>query len=438
MSSSPRPVDGWRSAMKIIRSLLSMTAAAGIAVLAAQPALAATTTLYVDNTNPACSNSGPGSLTTPYCTIGAAAAVAVAGQTVEVVGGTYRESVSVPRSGTPTAQLVFTAHPGVTITGGKNGFKLSGRSYVTVTGFTITVTTDAGIQATNSTQLTITANDVSRAGIPVSDSIARGITLSGTTNSVVSGNVTHHNTDAGIGITSSSTGNVVSYNESYANARQYTRAAAGIDVRSSPNNLINANRLHDNEDSGLNIWSGSTGTVGVNNVAWRNGDHGIDVHSNNDAVVVANTVYANYDSGIEMTGSLNTRLANNVTVDNGINSARTSGQIRADTNSAPSTVLDYDLLYLSVPTSKTTVFLDWGGVKYTSLSAFQAATGREPHGIQANPSFVDATVDDLHLRSDSPAIDTGDNAAVGEPSTDADGVARPVNVVVDRGAYEFH
>ena len=81
--------------------------------------------------------------------------------------------------------------------------------------------------------------------------------------------------------------------------------------------------------------------------------------------------------------------------------ARTSGPVRADSTSAPS-------------------------------------TGRELHGIQANPSFVDATINDLHLRSDSPGIDSGNNSAVGAPSTDADGVARSVNGVVDRGAYEFH
>ncbi len=105
--------------------------------------------------------------------------------------------------------------------------------------------------------------------------------------------------------------------------------------------------------------------------------------------------------------------------------ARTSGQVRADSTSAPSTVLDYDLLYLSVPTSKTTVFLD--GWVSTRPRPPSSGDGRELHGIQANPSFVDATINDLHLRSDSPGIDSGNNSAVGAPSTDADGVARPVN-----------
>ncbi len=423
--------------MRVTRAVLTVAATAGVVVGTATTATAATT-LYVDKTNSACSNTGPGSSAVPYCTIGAAAAVATAGQTVQVVAGTYEEMVTVPRSGTSAAPLVFAASPGVVVTGGTNGFKLSGRSYVTVQGFTITSTTGSGIQASSSTNLTLTGNDVSLAGQPVSGATARGITLNATTNSVVTKNVTHHNTDAGIGLTSGSTGNTVSANESYANARQYTRAAAGIDLRNSGNNTINANRLHDNEDSGLNVWTSSNGSLAVNNVVWHNGDHGIDVHATNDTRVVADTVYQNYDSGIEMTGSLNTTLANDISVDNGVNSARTSGQVRADSTSAPSTVLDYDLLFLSVAPTANTVFIDWAGVKYTTLAAFQAGTGQEAHGISANPAFVNAGGYNLHLAAGSPAIDTGNNAASGEPATDADGVARPVNGVVDRGAYEFH
>ncbi|MGZ4659474.1 MAG: choice-of-anchor Q domain-containing protein [Blastococcus sp.] len=52
--------------------------------------------------------------------------------------------------------------------------------------------------------------------------------------------------------------------------------------------------------------------------------------------------------------------------------------------------------------------------------------------------FANASAFDLHLVAGSPAIDSGNNGASGEPATDADGIARPVNGTVDRGAYEFH
>src|SRR4051794_4236460 len=86
--------------------------------LAAKPAQSLVATLFVDQHNPACSDRGDGSATTPYCTI-SAAANATAGQTVQVATGTYNESVTVKGSGTPSAPVVFTAAPGaaVTVTG---------------------------------------------------------------------------------------------------------------------------------------------------------------------------------------------------------------------------------------------------------------------------------------------------------------------------------
>jgi parallel beta-helix repeat protein len=430
-----------------VRCALAVVTGLGAVALSATAAVAATSTLYVNGGSSSCSDAGPGSQAAPFCTISAAAARAVAGQTVLVSSGTYRESVTVKNSGTSGAPLVFAAAQGatVTVTGGTNGFKLSGLSYVQIKRFTVTNTVGVGILVSGSNHITVESNVVSVAG-QGSGSVVKGISLSGTTRSVVRYNTTHDNSDAGIGITSASNNNFVTGNNSYGNARPASRAAAGIDLRNSTGNQVNGNYLHDNQDSGLNIWNSSNGTIAVNNVLSDNGDHGIDVHSTNDAVVVSNTVFRNYDSGIEMTGSLRTYLQNNISADNGINSLRTSGQLRADSTSAPSTTADYDVLFLSAPQNSQTVYLDWGGTKYSSLSAFQAATGQEAHGIQADPQFVNPGTHASHsglpgglrLQSGSPAIDSGNNAATGEPAVDFDGVARPVNGTVDRGAFEFH
>lgn len=431
-----------------LRYALAVVTGLGAAVLSTTAASAANSMLYVNGGSSSCSDSGPGSQSVPFCTIGAAARKAGAGQTVLVSSGTYHESVTVSNSGTSAAPLVFAAANGatVTVTGGTNGFKVSGKSYVQIKRFAVTNTSAVGILVSGSDHVTVESNNVSHAGQRTSGLIAKGISLSGTTRSVVRFNVVHDNSDAGIGITSASNGNFITGNESFGNARGYTRAAAGIDLRNSTGNQVNANYVHDNEDSGLNIWNASNSTVAVNNVTADNGDHGIDVHSTNDAVVVANTVFRNYDSGIEMTGSLRTYLQNNISSDNGIESLRTSGQLRADATSAPSTTADYDVLFLSAQQDANTAYLDWGGTKYTSLSAFRTATGQEAHGIQADPQFVSPGTHQSHsglpsglrLTSGSPAIDSGNNAATGEPAVDFDGVTRPVNGVVDRGAYEFH
>jgi parallel beta-helix repeat protein len=417
-----------------IRTVIPLVAAGGLVVLCATTASAATTTLYVNGGSTSCSDTGAGTSAAPYCTIGAAALKAVAGTTVQVAAGGYAGGVTVKNSGVSGAPVVFAAAPGVTVSGGVNGFKVSGKSYVTIKGFAVTGTSGVGILVSGSTNVVLDSNDVSAAGQQVSGLEAKGISLSGTTSSTVTRNVTHDNSDAGIGISSASSGNAISGNESYGNARGFSRAAAGIDLRGSTGNTVIANRLHDNEDSGLNIWNGSDGTLAVNNVIWSNGDHGIDVHSTNNARVISNSVDRNYDSGIEMTGSLNTVLANNISADNGIASARTSGQVRADPTSAPSTTLDSDLLFLSVAPGGKTVYIDWNGTKYTTLAAFSAATGQETHGLSANPQFAGAPTN-LHLTSASPAIGSADATVSGEQPVDADGKAR--TAPFDLGAYEF-
>src|SRR4051794_30910090 len=208
------------------RTLLILTAAIGLVVGTAGSASAARA-WYVNNGTASCSDAGTGTQSAPFCTIGAAAAKAAAGDTVQVAAGTYAEAVTVRNSGTAAAPIVYQASPGATVKGGAIGFKMSGKSYVTIRGFTVMNTTGVGIQVSASNHVTLDHNTVSFAGQPVNGLTAKGISLSGTISSVVSGNVTHHNSDAGIGLSSSSNGNTISGNESYSNARAYTRAAAG-------------------------------------------------------------------------------------------------------------------------------------------------------------------------------------------------------------------
>jgi len=389
--------------------------------------------LYVSKT--ACSDQNPGTASSkPLCTIMAAAAKARSGTTVRVAAGTYSETVSVGKSGTADRPIVFQGAPGATITAGGNGFRLSRARYVSVEGFTITRTVRAGILVQASDHVLIEGNDISYAGQPVDGGAARGISLTGTTASTVRGNRTHDNTDDGIGLTDSSNENVVDDNESYGNARQYIQAAAGIRISESAGNTVTANRLHDNEDSGLDVWLRSAASLAVNNVIWGNTDHGIDVHASDDCRVVANTVYRNGDSGIELTGSRNGALANNISVDNGINSSASSGQIRADAFSAESATADHDLLWLSVPGGNGTYFVEWADRMYTSAGLFQASTGLEPHLVAADPQFVDPAHADLHLAPGSPAVGKANSQAPGEPSVDADG--RDRTTLFDVGAYE--
>src|SRR5689334_9843571 len=89
---------------------------AALAFLFVTPAARAAT-YYVDNTTTSCSNTGAGTQANPYCTIQAALnARGVAGNTILVKPGTYRELVTVPASGTAANPIVIQATaPGVVI-----------------------------------------------------------------------------------------------------------------------------------------------------------------------------------------------------------------------------------------------------------------------------------------------------------------------------------
>jgi len=403
--------------------------------------------LYVDRGNPACSNSGSGTPTQPFCTISAAATKVTAGQTVQVAAGTYPERVAVATSGTSTAPIVFTSAPGATVTvsGQANGFYFSSKSWVTVNGFNVTGTTDYGIAVNNSSNITLSNNHVTYAGQPASGLTKYGIRLNNVTDSVVSNNTSDHNTNAGIGLVSGSTRNQVIGNRSFNNAMQYTRSAAGIHLYDAPGNVVANNISHDNEDSGINIYPGSTDCVVYNNVTYNNGDHGIDDSFAARATIVANSVYKNVTAGINVEGqSTGTTVANNIAVDNGIKSPRTHSNIRVEQGSTAGTTVDYDQVYLSTPDT----MLIWNSVSYTSLEAFQAASGQEAHGIQADPKWVNRSGGDFHLLAGSLAIDSANAGASDQPPTDVEGTARVDDPAtpntgagtppyVDRGAYEY-
>jgi Right handed beta helix region len=403
--------------------------------------------LYVDRANPACSNTGSGTVDQPFCTIGAAAAVVTAGQTVQVASGTYPERVVVSSSGTSSAPIVFSAAPGaaVTLSGQANGFYLSGRSWITINGFNIINTTDYGIALNTSSHVTLANNHVSYSGQPVSGYTKYGIRLNNVTDSLVSGNTTDHNTNAGIGLVSGSTRNQVLGNLSFSNAEGYQRAAAGIHLFQAPANTIAGNITHHNEDSGINCYPGSNGCVIYNNVTYNNGDHGIDDSFAPDATITANTVYNNVTAGINVEGqATGATLANNISVDNGIASPRTHSDIRVENGSTAGTTMDYDLVNLTRPDT----LLIWNSVSYTSLAAFQAASGQEAHGIQADPKWVNPAGGDFHLLASSPAIDSANSGATSQPSTDVEGHPRVDDPTTantgagpraydDRGAYEF-
>ena len=441
-----------------LASIVIVTTAVFGAVMSASSAHAAATTFYVGG--PGCSPGGPGSPTQPYCTINEAAAVAMAGDTVLVAGGTYTEKVTVPRSGTAGNPIVFrpASSVPVTVTGAANGFFVSGRSYVTIQGFAVTATTSFGIYLNNSSNIVIANNTVTNSGHASQGSTAAGIELAAVTASTVSGNTSDHNSDHGIFLNSSSSGNLISYNEASFNAEQWQRNANGINV-TGPNNSIIGNVTHDNEDSGLQFYPGGNNGLAALNVTYNNGDHGIDDLNVTGGRLVGNTVYHNCTSGINVEGTGgNYTVENNVAVDNGVFLVhptpinytilhdcqdRRDGDIAIWDSAPPTTTIDNNLVYLSTGT-KLYAF----GSTYMSLADVRNATGQEQHRHPGRPNFANASAGNFQLTEGSPAIDAANSGVSGEQPNDIRGVARSDDLLVpnngtgpelfdDIGAYEF-
>lgn len=144
-------------------------------------------------------------------------------------------------------------------------------------------------------------------------------------------------------------------------------------------------------------------------------------------------------------GATDTTLSNNISVDNGINSPRTVGNIRVDSTSTPGTVMDYDLVYLS----QLGTMIVWGDKKYSSLAAFNTSTGKENNGLQVDPLWIDPVSGDFHLSVGSPAVDSANSGVSGARIYDIEGIPRFDDSSVpdagtgprtydDRGAYEYY
>ena len=443
-----RPDRGRAAALRLLVSSI-------VAIILLQPAsghavVASTSTLYVDKGNPLCDDRLSGTSATPFCSISAGALHLGPGVTVQVAAGTYVEAVTVPASGTSAQPETLTAAPGdsVTVTGGAHGFAVTGKSYLTINGFTVAGTTSDGISVIDSNHITIQGNHVTTAGQPARFQTAMGIRLQNSTDSVISSNVADHNSDNGIYLSVGSTRNQVVGNTVSYNAEGWERAAEGIQLYGAAGNTVASNISHDNEDSGFDVRAASNRNVVVNNVSYDNGDHGFDISGSTGTRIIANTVYENVTAGINLElSSTGATIANNISVDNGINSPRTSSNIRVESGSTAGTTMDYDLVYLSRGPAGATL-LNWDSVAYATISAFQVASGQELHGLVGDPRWVGKTTGDFRLTFGSGAIDSADSGVTGQPSQDIVGHARidepctqntgagPVPFV-DRGAYEY-
>lgn len=355
--------------MRNVRAAVAalVLAAAGITALSQQAAAGSSARLYVDRNAPACSDTGSGSRAVPYCTIQAAADVAMAGDTV-VIGGSddnyffsggyspYDENVTVTHSGTRYAPITFEpAEQTYTIYGPTAGFTVKG-DYVEIVGATVASQRSATI--------------------------------------VVSG---AHDTIDGV-----------------AAELNVESVAPTIEVQGN-DTTIERSRITGYGANVIVLGAAAQDTTVTTNIVHLNGaaaNSAISATGAHDLTVTSNTIEADCGNGISLTGSThNADVHNNIVIQACQGNLSTSADLVVGSGTAATTSVSYNILTTANGVAPA---YSWAGTTYTTAAGFQKATG------QGKADLVEGSFDfsTNAISSDNPAIDSANSNAPGELSTD--------------------
>ncbi|MEU4768017.1 PKD domain-containing protein [Actinosynnema sp. NPDC023794] len=363
--------------------LPNIAAAAAFVVLAGvvttPAAQAAATTLYVNDVA-TCSDTGDGSAATPFCTVQAAADVVEPGQVVKITG-TQDESVTITRSGTADAPIVFEggavrrpaggAAPTVTVRGAHD---------VTLRGMTIHgATVVNAVLIDGASRVTLDRDSLRPDADPYGGAHAVRVT-GGSTAVTVSrtdfgtrGRAVH--ADGGAGVTV--TGNTITELGNFGVIAENVDAVA-----------VTGNTFRDSCHRAIVITGATTGSSIQNNII---------------SEVLSATV-----------SSYCPRLPVNT--------------IEVDSAAAPGVTLDYNIAYLWVNVYR------WAGVVYQDPAELHAATGQGAHDLKTDPDEGAPDVDSGN--ADAPgALDQALNGSrVDNPQVPDTGAGAVT--YFDRGAHE--
>jgi len=469
-------------------------------------------------------DNNPGTLGLPWRTIQHAANVVMAGDTVFVRGGVYKEHVNVPVSGNATAgYITFQSYPGETaivdgtglgVPNGQYGlFNIDSQSYLIIQGFEIrnyktsstkyvpigiyiygagsnlqilnnhlhNIQTSArgcnanalglavyGTQAPDSIHnLTIAGNEIDHLKTGCSETIS----MDGNVQYfVVTNNLIHHNNNIGIDaigfegvappgsmcgsdpcdrardglIAENTVYKITSYgNPAYGN--QY--AADGIYVDGGTRIVIERNRIH-HVDLGIEMASEHAGKTTDNIIARDNliyfgnsagisiGGYANRVGGSDSCAIVNNSLLYN-DRKNTGSGEFQVQFhaTNNVFKNNIAYATRQGLLVNNFTKSEPNPAdVDFNVYYSAVGTNANFI---WNGKSYTGFAAYQSGTGKDPDSFFAHPLYVNLTTPDLHVASNSPAVNAGINLGLGIVGTvDFAGNPRVQGSNIDIGSYE--
>jgi len=378
-------------AAAVLTGLLSPFLVIGsLAGVASRVAAAQAADLYVGGSS--CSDVGAGTQAVPFCTIQAAANVVSPGQTVFIAIGrtpSYNESVTLTRSGTPSAPITFTTYgPGM-----------------------------ASIYPASVGTAVLTLKDV------------HDVTISDL-------GVDYWGSEHGIDVIGSRD---ISLDRTYLGQQGALNvSSAGVNVDGASSNVtVSRTQIFDGTGYGVRVLPGAQQVSVTTNLIYAATGTGVAISGTAAADLTSNTIrVAGCGSGIAVDDGGSAVVENNVVSASGTSCLAPAASLSVSADSAGTTVSDYNALFAGTPDAE----YSWAGTAYTTAAAFHAATAQGGHDLDLGKPLWRS------LPEGSPVIDSADCNAPGELSTDIGGSPRVADPLVtdtgngtchaDRGAYE--
>ncbi|MFI7210458.1 PKD domain-containing protein [Micromonospora maritima] len=393
---------------KAILAGLTATALTGASLVPAGAAQAADDTLlHVQTSAPTCTDAGTGTLEQPFCTINAAAAVVAPGQTVEISAGIYREHVTVTRSGTPDAPIVFRAKTGAQVYGPGAGILVDGQHDVRIEQVRVVgASQHPALDIRDSRRIT-----VSKGSYALTDGATGTIVrLTGVTDSVLDDPVVFGGLpDTGVLLDAATSGVRLSSLSVLGAPTETGGSSVGIRVE-GPDNTVVGNDVSYYTGAAVSIAAGVRGTTVVNNEIGLGLGYGVHNAGAAGTAITNNTFRDRCRASIRVDGaSTGVSVQNNHVIqsrDYGC-AGGPGARISVADGATADTVVDYNLVDLY--RSGSASIYEWNGT-LMGLATFRGATGRGAH--------------DLDTPDPTAPRDSANSAAPGYPTTDRYGTAR--------------